>query len=228
MCDIADIIGKAEHKSEYISLIEEITNAVKRNYLDNASGSFCGGVQGADVYAVWCGISDTEAVGAIARKYDALGHFDTGFFATDLLIETLFENGFEDVALKLLESEEQGSYLYMKRCGATTLWEQWDGENSHNHPAFGACARHLISGILGIRQCKNSAGFERLIIEPKLPKKLCRAKGSVQLPIGEVSVGFERTDTGIHFDIKIPESITAEFKFGDEKLTLGGTQSFNL
>lgn len=228
MCDIADIIGKTEHKSEYISLIKEITDAVKRDYLDNVSGSFCGGLQGADVYAVWCGISGTEAVGAIAQKYDALGHFDTGFLATDLLIETLFENGFEDVALKLLEGEEMGSYLYMKRRGATTLWEQWDGANSHNHPMFGACARHLISGILGIRQCKNSAGFERLIIEPKLPKKLCYAMGSVKLPIGEVSVGFERSESGIHFDIKIPENITAEFEFGDKRLTLSGTQSFNL
>ena len=220
MGEIAVLIGK--DSSEYAALANRVGEAICRAYQD-ADGGFCKGVQGADVFAIWCGIADKKLVGRIAEKYDALGHFDTGFLCTDLLIELLFENGFEDVVLKLLESEEVGSYLHMKRNGATTLWERWDGRESHNHPMFGASARFLFTGILGIHY---DATHNVLTLNPKIPKNLKNARGKVSLPIGEVTVGFERKEQNTVFNISLSEGFSAEFEYLDSRRKLFGQEEF--
>ena len=220
MGEIAVLIEK--DSSEYAALANRVGEAICRAYQD-ADGGFCKGVQGADVFAIWCGIADKKLVGRIAEKYDALGHFDTGFLCTDLLLELLFENGFEDVVLKLLESEEVGSYLHMKRNGATTLWERWDGRESHNHPMFGASARFLFTGILGIHY---DATHNVLTLNPKIPKNLKNARGKVSLPIGEVTVGFERKEQSTVFNVSLSEGFSAEFEYLDSRRKLFGQEEF--
>lgn len=69
-----------------------------------------------------------------------------------MLLEQLFSIGAGDLAVRLLTNDsEAASFAHMKRNGATTLWERWDGRESHNHPMFGACVRLLFTQILGIR-----------------------------------------------------------------------------
>ena len=218
--EIAAIIGR--DASEYAEKELYIAEAIRREYLDDGGG-FCGGIQGADVFAVWCGIAKTERVLDIAKKYASLGRFDTGFLCTDLLVELLLENGFEDVALDLLESEEKGSYLYMKRRGATTLWERWSGSGSHNHPMFGASTRHLFTKILGI--CYDSASGE-LRLKPRIPRGLKHAKGSLTLPIGTVSIGFEKKEQGTEFSVVLPEGVSAEFEYLGSSRALIGKEIF--
>ena len=218
--EIASLIGK--DSSEYAALANRISEAICRTYRDT-DGGFCKGLQGADVFAIWCGIADKEKARDIAEKYAALGHFDTGFLCTDLLLELLFENGFEHVALKLLESEDMGSYLYMKRNGATTVWERWDGIGSHNHPMFGAPARYLFTKILGINY---DSTRETLLLTPRIPGDLKYSRGSIALPIGEVTVGFERVGNGIAFDIELPEGVSAEFEYLNSKRNLFGNETF--
>lgn len=215
LCEIAKIIKRTEDITEYVSLIAQTEKAICKAYKNEQTGSFCNGVQGADAYAVWVGLSDIETVHALAEKYDALGHFDTGFIATDILCALLTEYGHEDTFFDLLQSEQFGTYLYMKRHGATTVWENWDGGGSHNHPMFGASARYLFTDILGIRQPHDSVAFEKLRIAPCIPNGLDFAKGKLVLPCGEVSVSFERKENGIAFTVCIPENKTAVFVYKD-------------
>ena len=81
---------------------------------------------------------------AIVKKYEKLGEFDTGIFGTDILIRTLCENGHKDLAYRLLTSEKENTFYNMKKQGATTLWENWDGAYSHSHPMFGAVVEYLV------------------------------------------------------------------------------------
>ena len=164
-------------------LISICLEAVKRAYEEIRS------VGAAQAYAAWIGIDD---VAKCAEYYDALGRFDTGFLGTDILMEVLFDGGYPSVAHKLLSSEEQGSYLYMKRRGATTLWERWKEGSSHSHPMFGACCRQLFRGILGIRQDADSIGYSSVTIRPSLPEGMNYAEGYITTPRGIVSVKLER------------------------------------
>ena len=158
----------------------------------------------ATVYAVFVGI---ESPSVCADFYDTLGHFDTGFLATDILVDILFTNGFGDIAYKLLSSREMGSFLYMKDRGATTLFESWQCSGSGSHPMFGACARQLFEGILGIRQAPDSVGFKKISISPHLPKSVNYARGSLLTPRGRITVSLERKDGEVYMKTSIPKEI---------------------
>ena len=138
------------------------------------------------------------------EKYDRLGHFDTGFIGTDVLLEERFRLGAHETAHKLLSSEEMGSFLYMKRHGATTLWERWDGKESHCHPMFGGCVRHLFEGFLGIRQAYGTGGYTDVTVEPMLPADLAFMEGCFPTDKGMVSVSLRREDGNIACDVQLP------------------------
>jgi alpha-L-rhamnosidase len=113
----------------------------------------------------------------------------------------------------------------MKRCGATTIWENWGRGNSENHPMFGACVRQLFSSILGIGQEDGTAGYRQLRIAPQIPKDLPRASGSLRLPAGETAVAWKKEADKIHFHISIPQNITATFVYGGNEYPLTETDN---
>ncbi|MBQ4208549.1 MAG: hypothetical protein II621_09620 [Clostridia bacterium] len=93
---------------------------------------------------LYLGLGDGRTFDAIVAKYTALGEFDTGIFGTEILIRLLCENGQKELARALLTSRKENTYYNMKKHGATTLWENWDGVASHDHPMFGAVVEHIV------------------------------------------------------------------------------------
>lgn len=207
---IAMLTGNADDAKKYADLRQETLEAIRQAYFSLESGSFCDGVQGADAYAIWCGLAGEELAKKLAEKYEKLGIFDTGFLGTDILLEVLLDYGYADTAFKLLESEEKGSFLYMKRQGATTLWENFRGAGSHSHPMFGGCSRHLFTGFLGIRQRLGTAGYEDVIIKPCMPSALKRLCGSILTPKGRLTVVLEMTNDGVQVSADGPPAMALE------------------
>ncbi|MGM9626104.1 MAG: family 78 glycoside hydrolase catalytic domain [Eubacteriales bacterium] len=195
MREIADVIGE---RFVYDALEADTRIAIKQTYF---TGDYDKS-QGRLVYGAALGMVSADAC---ADYYDSLGYFDTGFLATDILCELLFESGHGDVFGRLIEHDVPGTYLYMKRNGATTIWEWWHGSASHCHPMFGAPARQLFNGILGIRPL--SPGFEEYEIKPQLPASMHYAKGFITTPRGKLTVEVRRTDDGINV---ISDLITAQ------------------
>lgn len=131
---------------------KNVKNAFLDAYFDPGTGDFCEGRAAGNAYGLALGLGDERTKKHLVEKYEALGRFDTGIFGTSMLLEQLFSIGAGDLAVRLLTNDsEAASFAHMKRNGATTLWERWDGRESHNHPMFGACVRLLFTQILGIR-----------------------------------------------------------------------------
>ena len=112
---------------------------------DDLKFTFCSSLEASDAYAYDIGLGDERTLKAIADKYETLGEFDTGIFGTDILIRVLCENGYKELAKKLLTSEKENTFYNMKKHGATTLWENWNGEASHSHPMFGAVVQYIVN-----------------------------------------------------------------------------------
>lgn len=131
---------------------KNVKNAFLDAYFDPETGDFCEGRAAGNAYGLALGLGDERTKKHLVEKYEALGRFDTGIFGTSMLLEQLFSIGAGDLAVRLLTNDsEAASFAHMKRNGATTLWERWDGRESHNHPMFGACVRLMFTQILGIR-----------------------------------------------------------------------------
>ena len=194
--------------------IEEKKQAILNAYYSPQTGSFIGDAQGANSFAVDIGLGGERAFNNTKKKYDAADAFDTGIFGTDILTRVLFERGCADTAFRLLTSTGKGSFYNMKKQGATTIWENWDGERSHSHPMFGAVTRYLFSFILGITQEKNSAGYEKIVIAPQIPDGLNRASGHITTVRGEIAVSFIKTEREMDFYVTVPQK--AWFTYGSD------------
>ncbi|MBE6750965.1 MAG: GNAT family N-acetyltransferase [Ruminococcaceae bacterium] len=140
--EISKILGK--ETAELQERLDKITNAFIKAYYDEKTGTFCSSLEASDAYAYDIGLGDERTLKAIVDKYETLGEFDTGIFGTDILIRVLCENGHKDLAFKLLTSEKENTFYNMKKHGATTLWENWNGEASHSHPMFGAVVQYIV------------------------------------------------------------------------------------
>ena len=204
LLETASLIGKQADIPVLEALQQSCRTAVEKTYFDPATGHFCGGIQGADAYGLYAGLGDDRTKQLLIEKYDTLGHFDTGFIGTDVLLEVLFRLGAADTAFKLFQAEDMGSFLYMKRHGATTIWERWDGKESQDHPMFGGCLRHLYEGFLGIRQAYGTGGYSSVTVEPQMPEGLEYIRGSLKTPRGQFQVTLRRESGNLQKEVLIP------------------------
>lgn len=153
LAELCNVVGDEEASEKYCVISENAGAALTAHYYDDNTGSFAGGEQGADAYALDIGIGDERTLKNLIEKYEALGTFDTGIFATDILIRILFEKGYPSLALSLLVNEKkETSFGWMMNSGATTLWENWNGIHSRVHPMYGAVCANYFHHILGISE----------------------------------------------------------------------------
>lgn len=212
--EMAALIGKTEDIPYYQSIRAITEKAIIDTYYDAKTEHFANGGQGADAFAVWCGLAGSKTAEKLAKRYMELQYFDTGFLCTDILCEVLCDHGYTDVFLSLLEEDKLGTFLYMKQNGATTIWEYFVGKCSHNHPMFGACTRQLFKSVLGIRQREGTAGYNDVIITPIKTTRALQVSGSINTPNGIISVSIDTTTQKPIVKVNAPKTIKLEIKEG--------------
>ena len=229
--EIAPIVGRLADAARLEEKLRVLKRAVTARYYDAETGDFAKNVQGANAFAVDLGLGDARTYRNMAEHYRALGCYDTGIFATDIVTRLLFAHGDGDVAAALLASHtENGSYGHMQDLGATTLYEYWGAyARSYNHPMFGAAARYLFRYLLGIGQPEGACGWQRVTIRPVLVPQLTRAAGYVAVPAGRIAVSYEKRADSVFFTVTVPAGIDAEFSACGVRKKLGaGVASFTV
>ena len=218
LSELADALGKNTEK--YEKLIEIHRNAIQKKHFDGEH--FCGGIQGADAFAIQCGLGDKKLLEKLCEKYEKLGEFDTGIFGTYILLDVLYNNGKGALATKLLSNTKTVSFDAMRRADATTLWENWNGESSHSHPMFGASTEYLYTHILGIKQTEKSVRYNSVVISPVFDG-LNFAKGYITTEHGKINVDWKKENEKINVKIELCSDTDATFIYGDflKKLRAG-------
>jgi len=143
----------------------------------------------------------------------------------------LLEKGKHDLVFQLLTSEKDISFAGWMRAGSTTLWEYWPRgyQRSLSHPMFGAVTKELFHYILGMRQEKGSAGWQRTMIEPVMTDHLPWAKGHIETPLGRLSVSYQVREDGLHVEAEVPEGMEARLCWkGRERALHAGKNEISL
>lgn len=112
----------------------------------------------------------------------------TGFLSTAFLLPELTRMGRNDIAYRMLENEEMPGWLAEVNEGATTVWENWDGEASHNHYSPGTVCEWLFSVAAGIQV----DGENHFRIEPVQGGSLRFVRAAYKSMYGEVRVQWEK------------------------------------
>ena len=134
------------------------------------------------------------------------------------MIEVLTREKKASLVFKLLTSEKpKHSFYHMHKKGATTLWEDWDGANSHNHPMFDGCLKALWKCFLEI--IPTEPGYKKVKISPCDIPELGNFGGYLSVDGEKLSVKLSR-GKGIEIETDIPENIEAILEFGGKIINL--------
>lgn len=203
----AEILGRTEDAKYLEDEFFTVSNSFIEKFFDEETGSFCDGIQGADAFALDLGFGDERTEENLVKHYTELGHLDTGIFGTDIVVRVLFERGYGSLAWLMMTNEEENSFGYMRKHGAVTIWENWDGCDSLSHPMFGAVSEYIFTYILGIKQVEGTYGWEKVRIDPADIPESGDISGSIMTPKGKISVWITYCDSVRCVKFSIPDGI---------------------
>lgn len=140
----------------------------------------------------------------------------TGFLSTPLILDVLADIDVE-YAYKLLENEEMPGWLFMPKIGATTIWESWEGTQAQggiaslDHYSKGAVLEWVFSKMCGI----TVAGENKFRIAPMPGGRFSFVKTTYKSVYGEVTSGWEKTESGWKYFFCVPSNTMAEVVLPD-------------
>jgi alpha-L-rhamnosidase len=169
----AALLGKTEDAKKYADLASSIRDAFNKEFYDLKTGLYDGGTQTAMSCALYHGLvlqeERAKVLGKLVEMIQAKdGHLDAGILGTKYLIDSLTAAGRADVVYGMATKTDYPSWGRWLEQGATTLWEQWDGEASRNHIMFGHVSAWFYQTLAGINPDPNAVGFKHIILKPQL------------------------------------------------------------
>lgn len=217
MSKVAKVLGEEDDYVRFSKLAAGIKVNFNRAYFDASKDSYWQGRQGSDVFALAFGLVPDDkrdlVFNSLLKQLQKLNyHFDTGILATPLLLEVLSNAGRDDIAYKVMNQRDFPSFGYLLDDKNSTLWESWDGHDSHCHPMFGGVVAWFYNGLGGIKAEPNSAGMKHFIIEPKTVADLDYCKSSYNSLYGVIRSEWKKMPNGKHqFSIEVPANTSATF-----------------
>ena len=240
---ICRVLGKDAMAAEYEQLHSRIVDKFRRTFLDE-NGVMTVQTQTAHIVALYFGlIPEAGKAGTVAGLKRLLdkenGHLVTGFVGTPYFCHALSQNGCKDEAYALLLQEDFPSWLYQVKCGATTVWEHWDGlkpdgtmwspdMNSFNHYAYGAIGEWLYRVAAGLEIDEAAPGYKHALIQPQTGGGLSFVDAGYQSLYGEVAVRWERRDRTVTLTVNVPVNTTAAIRLEHGAAPLPGDLPFTL
>ncbi len=152
------------------------------------------------------------------------GHLNTGIIGTKHLWEVLANAGYSDVAYTVATQTTFPSYGYWLENGATTLWERWSGQSSHNHQMFGSVDEFFYKYLAGINAPTDgttSRGYKQITVQPYVPDDLEWVEASIETVAGEVASRWENDADEFRLQVTIPANTTGTIKlptFGQDNM----------
>ena len=210
MAEIADILGKPSDK------YREIAKGSRQAYVHLFGDTLDTNRQAKLVRPLALGLLEGEKKKQTQNRLikavtDYNYHVGTGFLSTPFLLPVLTEAGAAEIAYNMLENTEKPGWLAEILDGATTIWENWEGNLSRNHYSPGAVCQWLFERVAGIRQ----DGEQHFVIEPIPGGSLTYAEGSYRSLYGRVTSRWETTKDGTAFSVTIPVNCSAEICLPD-------------
>lgn len=224
----ANILNQKEDALTYRALAEKTQEAFHTVFYDQEKGTY--GDQGQNVFALRMGVPKDrkeKVLASLRANIEANDHhLDTGIFGTRFLFEVLSDNGMHTLAYEILNKKTYPSFGYWVEQGATTTWEQWDGENSRNHPMYGGGFVWMYRKLAGMNVDPDQPGYKHIIFKPQFVQELDHVTYYNHTPYGEAGIEWKQHNDKTTVQIIVPVSSTATLYLplddSMEKLTSNG------
>ncbi len=215
MSRVAMRLGRKGDARKYQSLAKKIRKAFHKEFFDPATGGYAGNGQTAMGCALFQGLVDEKDRPRVEKALLNVieknrGLLDYGILGAKYVPNALTAAGRTDVALAMATRTEFPSYGHWLEQGATTLWEDWEGNSSRNHIMFGDISAWMFKALAGINPDPDQPGFKRVVIRPRPVKGLDWVRAEHQCPYGTIRSAWENQGGVFTLNISIPANTTAE------------------
>lgn len=222
IAESAALLGYGEDEALYRHLRQQVLEAFRAEYV-TSTGRLVSETQTAMVLALHLGLVEKNHLPGIAQRLarniqDHRTHLTTGFVGTPYLCPALSDNGYHDLAGKLLLQVEAPGWLYEVKMGATTIWERWnsilpDGSfnpknmNSLNHYAYGSIGNWLYTRLCGLEPL--APGYKKFKVAPRFIQGITWAQLRYDSVYGPIEVKWRCEKGQITLDLSVPANTTA-------------------
>jgi alpha-L-rhamnosidase len=226
----AKVLGKESDAQKYSNLGSEIKTAFNKHFFKPASAEYGNSSQTSLSCALYQGLVDpanrdrvVESLVNNVHHHD--DHIDTGILGAKYLLPALSDNGKGNIAYLIANQKTQPSWGWWIVQGATTLWEQWNGDDSRNHIMYGDILAWFYKTLAGINPDPQSPGFKHFIIKPQVLGNLQWAKGTYNSVHGLIISDWYLQEYRFNLTVTIPPNTTATIYLptsSAQKITEGG------
>jgi alpha-L-rhamnosidase len=212
---VAELLGKNQEADAYRQEAKEIALALQREFFKPDDHSYANGDQLYEAMPLLMGVTPEALQPDVMKRLEQeilvnkKGHIDTGTHGTYYLIKLLVERNRNDLIFQMANQRTYPGWGYMLDRGATTLWEQWDGQNSLLHSTFVSIGSWFLDGIAGIRLDPAQPGYKHFMIRPGIVGNLAWAKGEYDSPYGTIRSEWRLSDGRLILNIDVPPNTTA-------------------
>lgn len=219
LINTARVLGKTADVEKYTPLLQNIKSAFLKNYI-SPEGVAITNTQTAYILALQFDMLPDSMKKNAADRLATLvrnnnDHLGTGFLGTPYLLHALSENGYADLAYKVLNQESYPSWLYPVKMGATTIWEKWNAikpdstiqATSFNHYSYGAVGEWLYKVVAGIDAA--SPAYEKITIRPQPGGGLDWVDASYTCPYGKIVSNWKINNGKFTLHVEIPAGTRA-------------------
>ncbi|MCL1822489.1 MAG: glycoside hydrolase family 78 protein, partial [Prolixibacteraceae bacterium] len=213
---IARLLGKSEDAARYNALAKEIKTAFNSKFFDKVTGKYDHNSQTASAISLYVGLVEDEnkdkafnnLIEDIRGRNNALTAGDVGY---RYVLRTLEGNGASDVIFDMNSKYDVPGYGWQLAHGATALTESWQayGFISNNHFMLGHLMEWLFSGLGGLRQDEESAGYKIILIDPQPVGDVKYATTTYDSPYGQIVCRWEKTDDSYTLKVDVPANSEA-------------------
>jgi alpha-L-rhamnosidase len=232
----AKLFGKKDDYKQYSALAEKVRNAINDKYLDRTTAIYGKGVQTELSFPLLWGVVPDDMKARVAENLAKRvaadnNHIDVGLLGSKAILNALSENGYGDLAYKVVSQETFPSWGWWIVNGATTLYENWPidakSDISLNHIMFGEPGAWFYKALGGIKPDQQNPGFKNTILRPCFVEGLTSASASHNSPYGEIISKWERNKKGVIYSVTVPANSTADLflpaGYNLKKVTLSGS-----
>lgn len=214
LSNAARVLQREDEAQSYRGVAGSIAAAFHEHFFDFGAGACVEASQTGLACALHLGLVPPDLKGRVlGQLVEAVEqndfHLDCGIIGTKSILHALSEGGRTDIALAIVTRTTYPSWGHWLARGATTLWEDWEGESSLNHIMFGDIAAWFIRHLAGIQFDPYRPGFRHCLIRPKLAEPLNWAQAAHQSPYGEVASSWRWQDGGLELEVTIPPGCRA-------------------
>lgn len=210
---IAAILGRREDAEKYEAQALRAKQAYQTR-IYHGQGVYANGSQTAQSCPLWHGLVPETEKEAVARKLLAAvetqgGHVDVGIIGIKYLLPALSQVGLDEVAYRMVTQTTAPGWGDWVQRGATTCWEDWAGEFSRNHYAFGTVAEWFVKSLAGIIPDPQAPGFKHFEIRPKAVRALGWVRAHYDSIRGRIEVSWRQDDHKFACRVTVPPNSSA-------------------